>query len=108
MKDAQNVCIISHSHTDGYVFDGAAVAAGDQLRSEVLAADAVDLSSFCAHKEALAFPAERYGGHRLLQLRLSGENGGRGPRTFWVFLYICAAAANLESTLSVVMSPKPS
>lgn len=81
-----------HLQTNGYIFDGAAVATGNELRSEVLAAEAIHLSSFCADKELLAFSTERYGGHRLLQLGLSGgkKKRGCGQRTF-LFFSICAA-----------------
>lgn len=65
------------------------MAAGDELRSEVPAAEAVHLSSFRAHKELLAFSTESYGGHRLLQLGLSEGERARGqPRVICLFTFV--------------------
>lgn len=74
--------------TNGYIFDGTAVATGNEFRSEVLAAEAIHLSSFCANKELLAFSTESYGGHRLLQLGLSAGKRGRGQRYFFLLLFV--------------------
>lgn len=75
-----------HLQTNGYIFDATAVAAGNELRSEVLAADAIHLSSFCAYKEPLVLSTESYGGHRFLQLSLSEEQKGtQAQHTGWFF-----------------------
>lgn len=57
------------------------MAAGNELSSEVLASEAVHLSSFRANKELLAFSTEGYGGHRFLQLGLPEGKMGCGQRT---------------------------